>query len=118
MKNSLFMLVLLCSVSAFGQKSDTLMVWRYADLSYALGGFTTKAKVSVDFGESSGWFKPADMLEDKEGKAIKFNSPVDALNWMSALGWELVQSYPVKLESLGTTDMHYIMRRLEPRKRG
>lgn len=106
-----WLLVQVCSVSA----QDTTMVWRYADLTYPLGGFSTKARVQVDYGETSGWFKPAEMIEDESGKAIKFKSPVDALNWMSARGWEFVQSYQTE-ESAGLTKleyMHFIMRRKE-----
>lgn len=118
-------LVLLCSVSAFGQVSagDTVMVWRYADVSYPIGGFNTKAKVSVDYGESSGWFKAPEMIEGADGKAVKLKSPVDALNWMSERGWELVQSYQAKadvtgLGMSGLEYLHFIMRRMEPRKKG
>lgn len=98
------------------------MVWRYADLTYPLGGFSTKARVQVDYGESSsGWFKSPEMLEGVDGKAIKFKSPVDALNWMSERGWELVQSYETTTSGSGlTTDLnyiHFIMRRMEPRKK-
>lgn len=120
MRTLIFLLCLVCSVYALTGQSDTVTVWRYADLTYPLGGFNTKSKVSVDFGESSGWLKPQEQLEGADGKAVKFNSPVDALNWMSARGWELVQSYMteegaglgVKLDYI-----HFVMRRLEPRKR-
>lgn len=105
-------MAVVCNVSA----QDTTMVWRYADLTYPTGGINTKAKVQVDYGESSGWFKASEMLEDESGKAIKFKSPVDALNWMSARGWELVQSYQTgEVIGIGTKleYLHFIMRRKE-----
>lgn len=119
----LMVVLYVCSVSALMGQSvgDSVMVWRYADLTYPLGGFSTKAKVQVDYGESSsGWLKAPEMLEGADGKAVKMKSPVDALNWMSERGWELLQSYQseedagigVKLKYL-----HFIMRRLEPRKK-
>ena len=115
-----FALVLLCSVCAFGQV-DSVRVWRYADLTYPLGGFSSKSRVQVDFGESSsGWLRSPDMLEDVDGKAVKFKSPVDALNWMSVRGWDLVQSYQVEEDAgLGVRlrYIHYIMRREEWRRR-
>lgn len=101
----------LCNLSA----QDTLTVWRYADLSYPLGGFSTKARVAVDYGETSGWFKSVELIEDDKGKAIRFKSPVDALNWMSQKGWDLIQSYQAE-ENAGITKLqyiHFIMRRRE-----
>ena len=32
-------------------------------------------------------------MVDESGKPIKFNSAVDALNYMSSLGWELVTAF-------------------------
>lgn len=113
-----FGLSLVCGLCAQGQ--DSLKVWRYVDLNYNLGGFSSKSKVSIDAGESSGWFKPMEMLEDEKGKAIKFNSPMDALNYMSVKGWELVLSYIEEQNSgLGATVRisHFVMKRKEiPKK--
>lgn len=117
-----FFLVLLVPVAVVGQ-GDTVMTWRYAELKYMTTGASTKAAAEVDYGEAvKGWFKPVEMLEDEKGKAIKFKSPVDALNWMSARGWELVLSYHTKTDpalGLGTSleYIHFMMRRMEPRKK-
>lgn len=120
MKSMLFVIGLILSSNLSGQTADT-SIWRYADLTYPLGGFNSKSKVVVDFGENTyGWFKKADMLEDSTGKQIKFKSPVDALNWMSERGWELVQSYQSG-EAQGLVSniifQHFIMRRLESKRR-
>lgn len=99
----------------FSQVQDSL-VWRYADVSYSLGGFSSKSKVIVDYGETvTGWFRKPDLIENGDGKAIKFKSPVDALNWMSVNGWELIQAYqapdPAAMSTL--IYQHFIMRRKE-----
>lgn len=120
MKYTLSIFALALAVQLSAQSADTSL-WRYADLTYPLGGFNSKSKVIVDFGENTyGWFKKADMLEDSTGKQIKFKSPVDALNWMSERGWELVQSYQTnEIQGLATNlyYQHFIMRRLEQRRR-
>lgn len=120
MKAVLFVLLVLCSFGVGAQSQDSL-VWRYADITYPLSGFTSKAKVDVDYGETTmGWFRKTDLLEDSTGKAIKFKSPVDALNWMSVRGWELIQSYKSEQDiGLGTKleYQHFIMRRKEPRSK-
>ena len=117
MKSILLFTLLVISVNCAGQAAD---LWRYADLNYPLSGFSSKANVVVDYGVAvSGWFRKPEMLEDSTGKAIKFKSPVDALNWMSERGWELVQSYQTE-ESIGVGAtlkfQHFIMRRRDVAK--
>ncbi|MFN8305105.1 MAG: hypothetical protein U0U46_21660 [Saprospiraceae bacterium] len=119
MKTLLTLLLLLSLSIACSGQSDSL-VWRYADLTYPVGGFNSKSKVVVDYGENvQRWLKRPEMIEGPDGKEIKFKSPIDALNFMSLNGWELVQSYMTE-ESAGLGGnlkyIHFIMRRKEPIK--
>lgn len=55
-------------------------------------------KIVFDFGESpvySAWtgLKSKQKLVDENGKEIKFNSMVDAANYMSEKGWNFLQAY-------------------------
>jgi hypothetical protein len=52
-----------------------------------------KTIVSVDFGQVS-LFSDNRMV-DENGDVLKFNSMVDAMNYMGALGWEFEQAYVV-----------------------
>lgn len=52
-----------------------------------------KTIVSVDFGQVS--FFSDNRLVDENGDVLKFNSMVDAMNYMGALGWEFEQAYVV-----------------------
>ena len=52
-----------------------------------------KTSVSVDFGQGS-FFKD-NRLVDENGDVIKFNSMIDAMNYMGALGWDFEQAYVV-----------------------
>ncbi len=124
MKTYFLLLLLLLPLCAVGQVSgDTVTVWRYAELKYLLSGSSSKATAEVDYGDAvKGWFRGVELLEDERGKAIKFKSAVDALNWMSSRGWELVVSYMTKTDpalGLGSSleYIHFMMRRLEPRRR-
>lgn len=115
MKKLITLFFLVQSVLVFSQVQDSL-VWRYADVKYMLGGFTSKTKIEVDFGEVvQGWGRPVNYLKDAAGNDMKFKSAVDALNWMSVNGWELVQAYQAPA-SPGVNDFtyqHFIMRRKE-----
>lgn len=104
-----------CHVSAQAPADST--AWRYADVIYMLGEFTTKQKVEVDYGNRvKGWFRAPEMLVDENGQPIKFKTLIDALNWMGERGWELVQTYQTN-ESNGIatslTYQHFILRRLD-----
>ena len=56
----------------------------------------TKVKINVDYGQAVNiWKANANRLKDEEGKVIKFNSMIDALNYMGSQGWEFVQAYAV-----------------------
>ena len=59
--------------------------------------FSTKVKVSMDFGEQSAWASIGgkDGVVDESGQLIKFNSMVDALNYMGERGWKFEQAYTV-----------------------
>ena len=50
-------------------------------------------------------------LVDKDGKELKFNSMVDALNYMAQLGWRFEQAY-VLTENTGVSKQnvyHYLL---------
>ena len=49
------------------------------------------------------------MRDSRTGELIIFNSIVDALNFMSAEGWELVQVYVEVGENTSCT--HYLMKK-------
>lgn len=59
--------------------------------------FSTKVKVNLDFGERSAWASMGnkDGVVDESGRLIKFNSMVDALNYMGERGWVFEQAYTV-----------------------
>jgi hypothetical protein len=117
MKHILFLLLPLLAISArVGAQAPDSTAWRYAEIKVPLGGFTSKTKVEVNYGENvTSWVKGPERIEDEAGRPIKFKSAVDALNHMSRLGWELVQSYHSE-DDLGVAKLHYqnfIMRRRE-----
>ena len=54
---------------------------------------STKCTVRIDFGQETANLFSDDRLIDENGELIEFNSMIDALNYMSKLGWEFVQAY-------------------------
>lgn len=75
----------------------------YAQLSGDEQLFSTKVKVSIDFGQSTSWLSSMteSRLVDRNGKEIKFNSMIDALNYLTQFGWRFAQAYVVPKGSDG-----------------
>jgi hypothetical protein len=95
MKKLIFTTVFFTSIALATAAQDTTMVEQYCRIVITGRSFTTKVVIDVDFGEerrSSGfnWLK-----DEMTGKVKKFNSIVDALNYMGSQGWSLVNAFPV-----------------------
>jgi len=72
---------------------------------------STKVDVEIDYGQEKKLFNPDDnrIMDEQTGKAKKFNSMVDAMNYMGVLGWEFVQAYVVTTN--GSNVYHWLMKR-------
>jgi hypothetical protein len=95
MKKLIFTIALFTSITFAASSQDTTMVEQYCRIVITGRPFTTKVVIDIDFGEerrSSGytWLK-----DEMTGKVKKFNSIVDALNYMGAQGWTLVNAFPI-----------------------
>lgn len=95
MKKCLFLVLMFISMSAIAQESYKV----FCELLGTGKLFSNKVTVTVDFGqETSFWFGSSNQyLVDDNGKAIKFNSMVDAMNYMGKRGWEFEQAYVVTI---------------------
>ncbi len=69
----------------------------YAELSASSRLFSSKVNVAIDFGQSTSWLGAMNesMIVDKNGKEIKFNSMIDAMNYLGQFGWKFAQAYVV-----------------------
>ena len=105
MKKLLFVIVALFVAIAANSQSKV-----YCELVGIQGLFTKKVTVSVDFGQESKLFSN-EQLVDEKGNVISFNSMVDAMNYMSRLGWEFEQAYVVTVgsETSASPVYHWIL---------
>lgn len=98
MKKAIFLLIVSLSVFvSFAQDDQPQRV--YCELLGNSGMFSSKCKVTVDFGQNTSFWKGTkdQQLVDENGKDIKFNSMVDAMNFMGKLGWKFVQAYAITI---------------------
>lgn len=72
---------------------------------------STKLIIQIDFGQRTKIFsaRKETILKDELGKALDFNSMIDALNFMDQNGFEFVNAYTI---TVGNQNVyHYIMKK-------
>ena len=115
MKKKLILFVVILfvvSIDLFSQTSNTVKNYKFCELVGISNFLGTKVKVSIDFGQKRS-FLESNILLDENGNPVKFNSMIDAMNSMSAKGWEFVQAYVVTEGSSGTSSSvcHYVLKK-------
>ena len=92
----LFPTLCILSFSSFAQ-TDTSRVEQYCEMIAQGKLFSSKITIDIDFGEGrSYWsFKDTRVKDEITGKVKKFKSTVDALNYLGATGWILLNAFPV-----------------------
>lgn len=77
----------------------TQAAYTYCQLVGTANFTMTKITVEIDFGQARKWTERKKRLTGEDGKPIKFNSMVDAMNYMGSMGWEFVQAYTVTVQN-------------------
>lgn len=77
----------------------------YCEIVGTMKILSGKVSVSVDFGQQS--YYRDNRLVDENGDVMTFNSMVDAMNYMSTLGWEFEQAYVVTMGAGNTASNVY-----------
>jgi len=117
MKKILILILLNVSFATISQTVNGLPIEKI-DQEYIriVGTMTIKGKISVDidFGQNQKHFTKKDTkIIGKDGKKIKFNSMVDALNFMHDYNYKLVQAYAINVDKVlgNQTVYHYLMQK-------
>lgn len=115
---ALFGLIAAFSNQSFAQETREL----YCEvIGRATFSFKGKIKIEVDFGQENGVFEGfnKDVLKDPAtGKIKKFNSMIDALNFMANDGWVLVNAFNVSSGDSNASgggmsnEYHYILKKV------
>lgn len=83
---------------------------QYCSLNVVPRVLSNKVNIDVDYGNPRKLFSFKDnRVKDDDGKAKKFNTAVEALNYMSAQGWKLVNA--MAMTEGGNAVYRYIMKR-------
>jgi hypothetical protein len=112
-------LLALASATTFGQTVNGVPL-KDIDVEYVeivgTGRFlSTKVTIEIDFGQSQSiWNNKSTELKDVNGKDLKLNSMVDALNFMVANNYQFVTSYAITHG--GANVYHFLLRKINHQK--
>ena len=106
-------LIIICSIlytatAAFSQ-TDTSKIEQYCEVIATPRLLSNKVTIDINYGEEKSIWKDT-RLKNDEGKLKKFNTVIDALNYMGKDGWIFMNAFPV---INGTTQIyHYVFKKL------
>lgn len=103
----LFFLTALCGALSF-LHAQTTPKFVYAEIVGESRFLSNKVTVSIDYGQVTSFFENT-KVKNEDGSNRKFNSMVDAMNYMGALGWEFQQAYVVTTSQQNV--YHWLMRK-------
>lgn len=107
MKSILLAICLLTGSASFAQ--DTTKVEQYCEVVATARLLSNKVTIDIDYGEERSIWKD-NRVKDEEGKLKKFNSVIDAINYLGRSGWKLVNAFPISTGS-GPMVYHYVFKK-------
>lgn len=113
----IFSILFLTGISTFSQTVNDIPVAQinveYVQIVGTSELFSNKVTIDIDFGQRSKFFSfgKETQIKDADGKILKLNSMIDALNFMSLNGYTFVQAYAFAVD--GQNVYHYLMKKRE-----
>ena len=77
-------------------QTDTSSVEQYCQLIASQRILSNKVTIDVDFGDEKSFWRHTRLKTDG-GKVKKFNTIIDAMNYMGKAGWTFINAYPVRI---------------------
>ena len=103
MKRILAIGVLVFSTLISNAQSDTSKVEQYCQVIATPTLLGNKVTIDIDFGEEKSFWRDTRLKTDG-GKLRKFNTVIDAINYMGREGWIFINAYPVRI---GETEIYH-----------
>ena len=111
-KAIIFSIILLATYTTFAQ-TDTSKIEQYCQVIATPRLLSNKVTISIDFGEEKSIWSD-NRIKNIDGKLKKFNTVIDALNFMGREGWSFINAFPV---TTGTTTIyHFAFKKLFSKK--
>ncbi|HTE33935.1 MAG TPA: hypothetical protein VK666_26325 [Chryseolinea sp.] len=94
MKNVFIVSLVLFSTWASFAQDNNSKVEQYCQIIASPRLLSNKVSIDIDFGEERSIWRD-NRLKAYDGKLKKFNTVIDALNYMGKDGWIFINAYPV-----------------------
>lgn len=78
---------------------------------------SNKVTIDIDYGEERSIWKD-NRVKDDNGKLKKFNTVIDAINYLGKSGWKLVNAFPVSANNAPMSITMCLKRNFPKRKPG
>jgi len=103
MKRILAIGIFVLSTLISNAQSDTSKVEQYCQVIATPRLLSNKVTIDIDFGEEKSFWRDTRLKTDG-GKLRKFNTVIDAINYMGTEGWIFINAYPVRM---GQTEIYH-----------
>ena len=103
MKKLLIVIIAVFSSFFVSAQSHPKSVEQYCQVIVTQKLLSNKVTIDIDYGEEKSFWRDTRLKSD-EGKARKFNTVIDAMNYMGRSGWIFINAYPVKT---GTSEIYH-----------
>ena len=94
MKKIIMITILLFGAKITFAQSDSAKVEQYCQIVATPKFLSNKVSIDIDFGEEKSYWRDT-RLKSYSGTVRKFNTIIDALNFMGRDGWMFINAYPV-----------------------
>lgn len=103
MKKLLVIGIFLITTLISNAQSDTSKVEQYCQVIATPRLLSNKVTIDIDFGDEKSFWRDTRIKTDA-GRLKKFNTVIDALNYMGREGWIFLNAYPVRM---GETEIYH-----------
>ena len=108
MKKLLFILFIFCTSSTVFAQAESSKVEQYCQVIATPRLLSNKVTIDIDFGEEKSYWRDT-RLKSYDGKLKKFNTVIDALNFMGKEGWKFINAYSVSM--VNTVIYHFAFKK-------
>lgn len=108
MKKTTIIIMILFTASSLFAQTDTSKIEQYCQVIVTPRLLSNKVTIDIDFGEEKSFWRD-NRLKTYQGKLQKFNTVIDAMNFMGKDDWKFLNAYPVT--SANTTIYHFAFKK-------
>lgn len=95
-------------IFAVCMKAQETPKYIYAEIVGTSKFLSKKVMIEIDYGQATSFWE-SNRVKNSDGSNKDFNSMVDAMNYMGALGWQFQQAYVVTTSQQNV--YHWLMRK-------